>query len=233
MYSTRMALQIPPRLLETVLQLFRLSAPKRDALLDAMLAIDPNVGGANYEVYLNEKFSEHSSEWVTNFVTFVLSFYNVGVGENFEATASDFVEALQTVDDDEIRRASPQKFEEFRTFAVRILSSSDSLGVSAKATRLMYDNERTYIASSVMSDIRSVFPDDDSTDSPSAAVIIHSLRVHYRKGSEHKDFFVHLDFGDLISLYDTVERAMEKHQTLANKLNDFGLPAVKVGGFDE
>lgn len=229
-----MALQIPPRLLGTVVKLFELPSPDRQALLDAMLEVTPSIGAANYEVHLREKFSDYAPESVSGFVSFFLSFYNLNeAGVASETIARDFVEALRDIDSEAIETASPEEFTEFEAFTARILNSHDSLGTSAKATRLILDNERTFVESEILSDIRSIFSDDDVVRSPSAAVIIHSLKIHYQDSSEHKDFFVVLDYGDLIKLQETIERALYKHKVLSDMVNGFGLHTVEVGGFGE
>lgn len=229
-----MALQIPPRLLGTVITLFKLPNFERQALLDAMTEAAPSIGMASYESHLQERFPNYSSEWVTNFAGFFLSFYNLSeVGSQPEKIARDFTEALRTTNNKDIKIATEEKFKEFEAFAVQVLTAHDSLGMSAKATRLILENERTFVYSEIFSDIRSVFADGAVVESPTAAFIIHSLKIHHQYSDKTKDFYVAMDYGDLIKLQETVTRAIDKHKALTRVINKSGVHNVEVGGFEE
>lgn len=234
MYSTLMALQIPPRLLGTVVTLFKLPNYERQLLLDAMTETAPSIGMANYEAHLKVRFPNYASEWIANFVGFFLSFYNLTeVGSRPEKVAQDFVEALRSINNKDVKDAPEEKFEEFEAFAVQVLTAHSSLGMSAKATRLLFENERTFVHSDIFSDIRSVFSDSDVVEAPAAAIIIHSLKIHHQYSDEGKDFFVVMDYGDLIKLQETVVRAIDKHKALTRVLDKSGVHNVETGGFDE
>jgi hypothetical protein len=76
----------------------------------------------------------------------------------------------------------------------------------------MYEYENVYYKSRTITDIRPVFSTE--IDSVEAALIIHTLRIHYHIGAAHKDFYVALDTNDLQQLIDVLERAKVKAEKL-------------------
>ncbi len=199
-----------------------------------MREVKPSIGINDYEKYLREKFPQHSSEWISSLIIFFFSFHTLSAEENNAMIAKDFIEALRDVNEDVTEELDQEKSTELERFALQILEAEDSLGVSAKATRLMLQNERTFISSEIISDMRSVFPNDESNMTPTAAVIIHSLRIHSDSSNEEREnFFIAMDYGDLLELQRTVERALKKHKGLSKMLDEFRLRHVEVGGVEK
>ena len=91
------------------------------------------------------------------------------------------------------------------------------LAVSAKATNLFFEYERSFSSARVLTDIRPIF--NAKVDSPpDAAVVVHTLSVHYYQDGEHKEFFVAVDDDDVQILLDALERAKVKARSLKQTL---------------
>jgi hypothetical protein len=103
------------------------------------------------------------------------------------------------------------------------LLSISTLTAISKAARLQRDGERLYCESKIVSDVRPVFG-SDPTASPVGAVLIHTLKLVYHLGKEHKEFHVVLDSEDLEALNDVIIRARFKDRSLRNFLNRSKLP---------
>ncbi len=73
-------------------------------------------------------------------------------------------------------------------------------------------------ASKILSDLRYVFKSDPEEE-PYGAVIVHLLKLTYHEDTEHKEFFVAMDDGDLRHLKEVIERAEKKARTLRRKLD--------------
>jgi hypothetical protein len=101
---------------------------------------------------------------------------------------------------------------------LRTILQIESLLISSKAITVFTDYQRTLHASKVLTDLRYVFRSDPD-DEPYGAVIAHLLRLTYHEDTEHKEFFVAMDDGDLRRFKDVIERAEKKARTLRRKLD--------------
>lgn len=76
-----------------------------------------------------------------------------------------------------------------------------------------------------MSDIRPVLSENRETTTD-AAIIIHTLKIHYIQDNQHKEFFIALDTEDIVFLIDTLIRAQEKEETLKSILAAANVPYI-------
>lgn len=94
-----------------------------------------------------------------------------------------------------------------------LLSSSSTLITTAKAKRLLHENERVYIGTRIISDMRLVFNKDiHETNRP--AIIVHQLKIEYAQLGEEKEFFIALSSEHLEKLKKEIERALEKENAI-------------------
>ena len=91
------------------------------------------------------------------------------------------------------------------------------LAVSAKATSIMFEHDRSFSKARVLTDIRPVF-DAKVDNPPEAAVVVHMLSIHYYQNGEHKEFFVAVNDDDVQVLLDALERAKVKAKSLKQTL---------------
>ena len=90
-----------------------------------------------------------------------------------------------------------------------------------KAAGVALDQDHLFYHARILTDVRPVF--DEKGDTVSAAVIIHNLRIHYGENSDHKDFYVALDTGDIQLLREALDRADKKAKRLQELLNASGI----------
>jgi hypothetical protein len=93
---------------------------------------------------------------------------------------------------------------------------SESLGLLSKARDVMTDHQRTWCHGRILTDLRPVFDSKDPRKI-NAAVVIHNLMIHHR-GAEDSEFFVAMDRIDLLELQELIERALEKHKAIVERL---------------
>jgi len=101
----------------------------------------------------------------------------------------------------------------------------NSFVVGAKAVSVMLEHDIVFYRARVLTDIRPVF--GATIGAPQAAVITHSLRIHYHQGEDHKDFFVMLDTQDVQTLIDVLERAKVKAENLKGVLATANIPYIE------
>jgi hypothetical protein len=112
-------------------------------------------------------------------------------------------------------RLSTETKEVLRSRFAKILDVKP-LAVSAKATSILFEYERSFSSARILTDIRPVF--DAKADSPpDAAIVVHTLSIHYHQDG-HKEFFVAMDDEDVQMLLDALERAKVKAKSLKQTL---------------
>ena len=109
----------------------------------------------------------------------------------------------------------------FKDRLVRIFGGRKGLDVTMKATGVLVDQDRVYLYSKILTDIRPIF--NKKADSVDAAVIVHNLRIHYAENSDHKDFYVSLDTSDIRSLREALDRAEAKAKCLEGLVKKSGV----------
>ena len=97
------------------------------------------------------------------------------------------------------------------------LLSAPSFGVRAKASGVLLENERNFLLSRVITEVRPVFGMQD--DSIAGAVILHSLRISYVNDGSKEEFFVAMDSDDLATLIKDLERAKRKEKKVKDMLS--------------
>lgn len=114
--------------------------------------------------------------------------------------------------------------ERFKDRLIRSMSGK-LLNTVIKSRDALYEQERTFGSARVLSDIRSVFV-DNTEHNPDAAIIVHTLKIHYYESTQHKEFFISLDGGDITLLIDELIRAKEKAETLKSILAAANVPYI-------
>lgn len=149
-------------------------------------------------------------------VDILFTIYNLydNSGEDIEANISALMSAFLNIDAEEVQQASNNDIDLFKSFLCDVLLLHDTLGVRAKAYRLMPQHQRDFRNSEIYSDIRAVFRPEKPEIKPAAAIIVHSLKIDYYEDYEIKALYLGLNYNDLLSLKKTVERAIKKHECL-------------------
>lgn len=153
------------------------------------------------------------------------------------ADADEFVVAIMSLiaalprDEDAIRPTakdlvadSPLKLDEDQqgVLVERLVSllTAESLRLTAKALEVSTEYEHVYSDARILTDIRPVFSDRETT-APAAAVIINNLKLNYYGADGHiREFHVALDRADVQSLRDVLDRALDKMTSITTLIGD-------------
>ncbi len=118
-----------------------------------------------------------------------------------------------------------------RSFLMPALSDERSVGTAAKAGPVQTDHDRIFTGARILTDLRPVYH-FDVTETPSAATVIHMLRITHRDNFEKKyDSYFALDSNDLEAMKDMIERAQKKEETLRRFMKDTGVTILNAGYF--
>jgi hypothetical protein len=143
------------------------------------------------------------------------------------ASASEFAEEIcRAVEDSksESLKLPLERREFFKQRVIKLLGYESSLGTTSKALDVMTEHERILCGARVITDVRSVFA--DPAKKPTAAVIVHTLKISYHQDGEHKDFYVALDSSDVRKLKEILQRAELKAGSLSDVLAGTGISVL-------
>lgn len=101
-----------------------------------------------------------------------------------------------------------------------------SLSLAVKATGILLQNERSLIASRILTDVRPVF--DIDSDDIGGGLVIHTLKLEYisENDEEPQQFFVSLDSDDIEDLIRHLERAKQKATKLKKLLTASSITCI-------
>lgn len=156
----------------------------------------------------------------------IYSFGNILLDKNRDISkiSTELVEYLLQVDPEGL---NTEKSEYYFENLVIILESAGTIKTSYKALALSSDVPNVFRQSTILSDLRLVFP-DDLEDMDRHSVMIHQLRFIYTSSDEDKSFYISLDRKDLEILKGQIDRALSKEGIVNNDYGKF-LNIIKLG----
>jgi hypothetical protein len=102
------------------------------------------------------------------------------------------------------------------------LLQTGALSTTWKALDVLTENDKNYWEARIVTDIRTIFG-NDVNEPPVAAVIQHTLKIHFHHGARHDEVFIALDEYDLDQLQETLDRAKTKAKSLRTVIDASGL----------
>lgn len=105
---------------------------------------------------------------------------------------------------------------------LQLLLDLDSVVTTGRALDLLTEHEHLFHSARILTDIRPVFGDDPK-EPPAGALIIEALKVEYFDEGTTRSLYLALSRAELRNLRDTVDRALEKSDTVHDLLEQIGM----------
>lgn len=214
-----MTISLPQSQYPAFAALIQLTPDQRQRLLEALRVTKPSLDHAQ----LSRQLSKDVSIPVSRMKMLLSMFVNMYAArlaqelsaEQFAQQICDFAAASSTP----TLKPADGNWEPIRQFIAALLNLTNTLGVIAKAAILLTESERLFGDGRIITEIRPVFA-DNLDDRPSAAIIVHTLRIQYSDAEGSKEFYVALKSIDVQKLKKTTERALTKEQNLRRVVHD-------------
>lgn len=208
---------IPDRILPALVALAELPQAEVDDLLEALKTTSPVMWAKQLpsQAVTNLKIMEPAK--AQPIVDALISLY---IARNeFSLNAEDATtQILGASKETEGAAFSEEQKQVLSPLLLQSLSFDKSLGVTAKAIDVFMQHEHVFCNARMMTDIRPIFQDEPSAK-PSAAAIVHTLKIGYHLGREYKEFFVALDNEDVKILQNVLDRETVKTSSLHTVLD--------------
>ena len=108
---------------------------------------------------------------------------------------------------------SEKEIENLKISLLILLPYFKNLKTTFKAFNVIFDNERIFEETRIITDIRLVF-NDDISNSERMALISHQLKVHFRENDSERDMYFSLNTSDLLEIRACIDRALEKEHEI-------------------
>jgi len=225
-----MVIPVPSSLQEATIRLFTSSEKDRRAVLDVFQSTLPTISSKVYEKRLAEFFA-YKESLLRDYVRLIFSIYNLNEREeSSEKIAEGILQGILELDSDAVLEVSEEGVDSYRQFLLDVLGSHDSLGLSAKGLQVILQHGKTFGFAEIYTDIRSIFSKDSPEDSPGAATITHTLKLHTHGNSGYEDLYVAMDYDDLMVLKKVIERAEKKHTSSKGVIEKASLAYLPTEG---
>lgn len=221
-------LKIPAKHKDAVLAIFQLGSDKRNEILAALEKLDHPPRLEEIATLFRQNVPEMAEEVAENAASVLISIY--ATVDQPDTPADSIFTLLLNAVEQRIKESAPDVTEDdlksLQDFFKSVLQLHDSVGLRAKAYRLLSRQQHIYDSGEVYTDIRPIFRPDNPQIRPKAAVLVHSLMIGYHADESQKSFYCALNYDDLKRLNRTIERALAKHQNLSDMLTDFGMECL-------
>jgi hypothetical protein len=215
---------VPENLRPAIQLVLELDQKSANRVLEALKTVTPSLDvdglASQLKDLLRGVIDEDKTEWLTSGLLAITSGPLA-----IEVNKSEFAEALAASPDlnvPESRRASAR--DRFLSFM-----DIDSVLVTARALDVLSEQPARFVSARILSDLRPVFGSNIDAR-PSAAVIVHNLRITYNTARRQEQFFVALDAEDLDSLDGAITRARRKAKSMSSMLRSLDVPDVSPSG---
>ncbi|MBN1197968.1 MAG: hypothetical protein JXA23_01360 [Bacteroidales bacterium] len=202
-------IQIPKQFLEGFKALYAIDENDFQRLIDSLQIVPVGLGPNSFIKTLK---SNLEYPWISQVAATIFSLGSLLESQEFtndelsNELASAYGEGLDLTLAEEQKAIYSKRNKE-------LLKNLGSLKLSFKALNLLTENNQNFVESHIITDIRLVFQEEIDQKNRNA-VIIHKLKIDYRKEGEPKQFYIALDNNDLKKLKKQIDRALEKEEII-------------------
>ncbi|MGC8561476.1 MAG: hypothetical protein ACP5O1_12470 [Phycisphaerae bacterium] len=210
--------RIPQRDVQALEAIAALSPQDFDGFVDAVRKTAPAIGRANFVVQIVGAAAGLQRTAADELMRAVLGMQAARIA--WEATAEEFAQALAAAENVAESKVLSQNSDLWRQRLINLLST-ESVYLAAKAATVLTAHEHPFESASIYTDIRPIFAEGVSESGnvePTAAVLVHHLRLRLGGENQPRELDVALDNRDLEALAKVVERAKRKAAALAEAI---------------
>jgi DNA-binding ferritin-like protein (Dps family) len=198
---------------DTLAKIASLSDEDVKTLFGALAQFPPDKYGPSLPADIAQSLASSGITNVSEIVDTILSLFPLVISSSKSVgeVIGDIVAAVseQSSSSDDL---TSDKLDHLRLNLSKLLRVP-SMCLGAKATSVLFENERNYLDARVLTDMRPVF--ELETPEIGGAIITHTLKIEYAsEGNGEKEFFVSLSSADVESLIKKLQRAQEKSNKL-------------------
>jgi hypothetical protein len=218
-------LRVPAAYRGGMVLLVSLTLEQRRELVDFLAAAQPKLDAAGLSTDLAKRLhiNEEDAEGLLQLLASLFpSFDRAEVSaENF---AASLLKALAASEPELVPVGSD--IDGATACLKEILAGTNALRVSTRAQDLLTESCNRLVDARVLLDARPIYVGEPQ-EPPSAAVLIHNLRIAYASCEGTSEFFVAMNSSDLQGLREVIDRALQKEEGFRLSLQNGGMRVVE------
>lgn len=212
--------RIPESAYAAIQHLVQLDERDFGVLLDALARAEPSLDKEKFWTHVAKHASKVDEPVVESVVNEIFELDDVRNDREIHEFADLIAEAALEANSEKFPFAK-KDLEILKDRLLKIFDGRKGLEITMKGMGVLVEQDHIFIDPRIVTDVRPIF--NTKGDSVDAAVIVHNLRIHYAVNSEHKDFYVALDTGDVQLLREALDRADQKAKCLQGLLKSSGV----------
>lgn len=163
--------------------------------------------------YITDNIENLSKEKISNFLSIYTNLAEAkeDIGYNDNEFIEDLTNALLDTKDSDLIPT-----EKSMSIFKSLLNSDNNIHTSRKIQNEHLENEKNYLYSKVLVDIRPVFDKEQLIGS----TILNKLKITFSENEDEKNIFLTLDENDIIELIDNLKKAQEQNNYIQNNFNN-------------
>ncbi len=209
--------------------LFSIEDEAFQAILTALKSEPPSLNSEKLFESISQSIQNIDDVVLANIIEIFKSFYDFRSNrklENNEAIEQIIGSCIE--DESLIELFNEVSIVLFRERLLAILESENSLSLGFKILNVARDQERLFLESRILTDIRTIFRSDSDISVPLGATITQMLKIEYFELNQRKEFFVALEPTDIEQLSDQIDRAKQKANSLESMLKNASIEYLDI-----
>lgn len=221
-----MNVRIPKHRKDALVKIASLSNEEVKILFGALAQVPADKYGPSLPADIAQSLTNIAISNVSEIVDTILSLFPllISSSKSVSEVVDDIVTAVSS------HTPSPEDLDSRQLDSLRLnlgkLLRVPSICLGAKATSVLFENERNYLDARILTDMRPIY--ELETTEIGGAIITHTLKIEYAsEGNAEKEFFVSLSSADVESLIKKLQRAQEKSGKLEKVIELSSLVLLK------
>ena len=198
-------------------------------LLTALEAESPSLNSDKLFQSISLSIQNIDSAVLANIIEILKSFYDFQSSRKLDNNDAIDQIIASCIEDDSLAEVFDESSKIlFRERLISIFDSANSLSFAYKILNVTRDQERLFLESRILTDIRTIFRSDSDLSVPLGATITQMLKIEYFESNQRKEFFVALEPTDIEQLYDQINRAKQKANSLESMLKNANIGYLDI-----
>ncbi|MBD3216236.1 MAG: hypothetical protein GF311_26720 [Candidatus Lokiarchaeota archaeon] len=205
--------------MEDLLEFITLDRTSRNKFISGMEEILPDIKEGDVEELFNDEDQRLFIKYLNAFTTLFITFHNYGgsinnyVKDVIIPSAHDFDKSFEIND------------QTIQIFNI-ILSKDATLGIYSKNIFLTDENQKSFFDAKIFTDLRHIFY-NNVENFPEYGIIQHKLKLMYMENRNIKEIFLNTNLQQLKKLYQLIERAILKENTIKKMCKNLNVKLLK------
>ena len=204
---------LPKQSYEALQDLIHLEESSFAALLHALSTVKPILSARKFCIQVAAMFAKPEQEKTKRMVDELLT---IAITRD---AANGSPEEIAEIVSNAVRDGDAEEFsisdgdeKILRERITRVFAEAPTLSLITKAQDVLTEHHHVFYSARILTDVRPVFA--ESGETVDAVGLVHNLTIHFGRGTDHDDFYVALDTGDIQTLRETLDRAEAKSRAL-------------------